>query len=83
MFGILGKNHPRFGKPHSEETKSKMSKSLGTAVEILDLQTGVRSNYLSMNKAAEAMGVSTPALTKRFKKTNCFILKGRYQAEKK
>jgi hypothetical protein len=82
MFGVLGENHPRFGKTHSEETRSK-SESSGTAVEVIDIETGVRSNYVSMAKAAEATGVSTAALSKRFKKTNCFILKGRYQIEKK
>lgn len=83
MFGILGKNHPRFGKTHSEETRSKMSETSGTAVEVTDIETGLRSNYASMTKAAEATGVSPAALSKRFKKTNCFILKGRYQVEKK
>jgi transcriptional regulator with PAS, ATPase and Fis domain len=60
-----------------------MSESSGTKVEVVDIETAVRSNYVSMSKAAEAMGVTTAALTKRFKKTNCFILKGRYQVEKK
>lgn len=83
MFGVLGENHPRFGKTHSEETKSKMSESSGTAVEVVDLETAIRSTYPSMFKAAEAMGVSRPALSKRFKETNCFILKGKYQVEKK
>lgn len=83
MFGIRGKDHPRFGINHSEETKYKMSASSGTAVEVLDLETAVRSNYVSMSKAAEAVGVYTAALSKRFNKTNCFILKGRYQIEKK
>jgi hypothetical protein len=99
MFGVLRENHPRFGKTHSEETKSKMSESSGTAVKVMDLETAVRSNYVSMTKAAEAaplrggcisflsekdaLGVSAAALSKRFKQTNCFILKGRYQIEKK
>jgi hypothetical protein len=83
MFGILGENNPRFGQNHSELTKAKMSESSGTAVKVLDLETAVCSNYVSMSKAAEAMGVSTAALSKRFKKANCFILKGRYQIEKK
>lgn len=83
MFGVLSENHPMFGKTHSEETKLKMSKSRGTAVEVIDLETSVRSSYASFNKAAEVMGVSAAALTKRFKKTNYFILKGKYRVEKK
>jgi group I intron endonuclease len=83
MFGVLGENHPRFGKNHSEEARSKISETKGTAIEVIDIETGVRSNYVSMAKAAEATGVSTAALSKRFKKTNCFILKGRYKIEKK
>jgi group I intron endonuclease len=61
MFGVLGENHPRFGKTHSEETKSKMSESSGIAVEVIDLETAVRSNYVSMTKAAEAAPRITPS----------------------
>jgi hypothetical protein len=35
-----------------------------------------------MKKAAEALGVSQPALSFRFKKESSFLLKKRYQIEK-
>ena len=82
MFGVLGEEHPRFGKRHTEEIKSKMSKSKGTIIEVLDMQTKVRSSYFSINKAAEAMGCSPAALTKGFKKSNPYVLKKRYVVSK-
>lgn len=82
MFGVVGENHPRFGKTTSEETKLKMSKSSGTAIKVVDLETGVITNYVSMTKASEALDVSTAALSKRFKDSSFFILRGKYQIEK-
>lgn len=71
------------GKTHSEETKNKMSEARGTGIKVLDLETNEVSIFSSMKKAAEALGVTHPALSKRFGgTTNSFILKGRYQIEK-
>ncbi|KAG0122701.1 hypothetical protein HOY82DRAFT_272960 [Tuber indicum] len=110
---IRGQNHPLFGKLHSEETKTKISKArkvfkhseealkkmigktpssetkakisekLGHAVEVLDLVTNETITFTSINKAAQACGVTHQALSKRFKTTNSFVLKGRYQIKKK
>ena len=74
---------PRLGKIHSEETKNKISEARGTKVKVLDLETNETSTFSSMKKAAEALGVTHPALSKRFGgTTNSFVLKGRYQIEK-
>lgn len=76
MFGLLGENH--LGGTHSDETKLRLSKSRGAPVEVLDMQTEVRSNYFSMKKAAEALGCSGAALCKGLKKSNPFVLKKRF-----
>ena len=72
-----------FGKTHSEKSKSKISKSKGTPIEVLDLCTGEQSNFFSMTKAAKAIGCAVSALTKGFKKTNPYIIKKRFKVEKK
>jgi hypothetical protein len=75
------------GKTRSEETKAKMRAApraprKGTSLEVLDLETNATSTFASISKAAEALGISKQALSKRFKTTNSFVLKGRYQIEK-
>jgi group I intron endonuclease len=65
-----------------EETPNKISASSaplkkGTVVEIFDLETNETSTFSSMSKAAKALGVRQPALSKRFKTTSCFC-NGRY-----
>lgn len=46
------------------------------------IKTNVSTNYASIKKAAEALGVTQPALSYCFQKTNSFILKDRYLVEK-
>ena len=77
-----GKNNPLFGTHHSEETKAILSEANGIAIKVFDKETNVTSNYTSMRKAAEGIGVVTSTLFYHFKKSNCFCLKGRYQIEK-
>jgi len=80
-----GKNNPLFGKTHSEKTKNKMSEALGTAVQVLDLETNETSTFSSITKAAKSIGVDHGLLTYRLKKlkeTSCFVFKGRYKIEK-
>jgi hypothetical protein len=51
----------------------------GKAVKVLDKETNVTSTFPSISKAAEALGVTKQALSKRFGgTTNSFVLKGRY-----
>jgi hypothetical protein len=51
-----GKNHPLFGKNHTIEARAKMSEARGAVVEVLDKETNVTSTYVSISKAAEALG---------------------------
>jgi len=79
MFG----NKKFLGKTHSEVSKAKISEARGTTVKVLDLNTNETSIFSSMNKAAKALGVTQPALSKRFVgTTDSFVLKGRYQITK-
>ena len=71
-----------FGKIHSADTKTKISAAIGIAVEIIDLETNEISVFSSMNKAAEMLGVTKQTISQRFKKTDCFLFKGRYQVKK-
>lgn len=75
-----GENNPMFGKIHSDETIAKLG---GVVIEVLDLETNITTIYSSIKKAAKAVGVSSPAISARIKKTNCFVIKGCYQIKKK
>lgn len=68
----------------SESMKSKMSIDRGTTLKVLDLKTNETSVYSSITRAAEAMGVSQAAISKRFKNMtrDPFIVKKRYKVEK-
>lgn len=68
----------------SESMKSKMSVDRGTSLRVLDLITNETSVYPSITKAAEGLGVSQAAISKRFKNTNegILIVKKRYKLEK-
>lgn len=60
-----------------------MSENRGTAVKVLDLITKECFEFTSIKKAAEFMGVTQPSLSTRLKTKNTFIVKKRYQVEKK
>lgn len=67
----------------SDSVKAKMSEERGTAIKVLDLKTNETSVYTSIKKAAEAMGVAQPSISKRLSKTQgSFTMKKRYQVEK-
>jgi hypothetical protein len=70
------------GKTLSEETKAKISTAQGTAITVMDKETAIISTYTSINRAAKVYGVTQQALSYHFKKTNSFVLKGRYLFEK-
>jgi len=74
----------RLGKSFlSDSIKERMSKQSGTSLRVVDLETNEISMYTSIKKAAQAMGVSQPAISARLKQTNgTFILKKRYRVEK-
>lgn len=82
MFGLIGEDHPRFGKTHSTETRLSLRKSKGTPVEVLDMQTNLKLSYYSFNEAAEAIKCSPASITKGLKKSNPFILRKRYEITK-
>jgi group I intron endonuclease len=67
----------------SESMKTKMSVNSGTPLSVLDLKTNETSMYYSITKAAEAMGVSQAAISKRIKNMtrDPFIIKKRYKVE--
>lgn len=67
----------------SESVKAKMSEQSGTALRIIDLRTNETSEFTSITKAAKAMGVTQPPLSRRVKNSQGpFIVKKRYQVEK-
>lgn len=73
----------RLGKSFiSDSIKTKMSEESGTALRILDLETNETSEFSSITRAAKAMGVTQPPLSRRVKNTEGpFIVKKRYQVE--
>ena len=74
----------RLGKSFlSESIKDKMSADSGTPVRVLDLNMNEISVYTSITRAAKAMGVTQPPLSKRLKETQgSIIVKKRFQVEK-
>ena len=67
----------------SESMKAKMSEESGTSLRVIDLKTNEISVYTSITKAAKAMCVTQPPLSRRVKNTQgSFIVKKRYQVEK-
>jgi len=74
----------RLGKSFlSDSMKAKMSERSGTSLSVLDLKTNETSVYPSIKKAAEAMGVSQPAITNRLSKNlDTFVVKKQYQVKK-
>jgi len=74
----------RLGKSFlSDSIKAKMSEESGTALRITDLKTNETSEFSSITKAAKAMNVTQPPLSRRVKNTQgSFIVKKRYLVEK-
>lgn len=74
----------RLGKSFiTESMKDKMSVNNGTVIRVLDLNTNEISVYTSITRAAKAMGVTQPPLSRRLKETQGpIIVKKRFQVEK-
>lgn len=74
----------RLGKSFiSESLKDKMSAERGISIKVLDLNTSLVSVYTSITRAAKAMGVTQPSLSKRLKETQGpIIVKKCFQVEK-
>lgn len=67
----------------SESVKDRMSADRGTAVKVLDLNTNEVTVYTSMTRAAEAMGVTRPSISKRLKEAQGpIIVKKRFKVER-
>lgn len=79
-FGLqVGEKNPNFGEM-SQDVKDKISKSKGSAVSILDLQTNEATVYYSGNKASEA--ISCPTSTFKVYLRSGKVLKNRYVLSK-
>lgn len=67
----------------SESMKANMSEESGTALRVIDLKTNEISEYTSITKAAKAIGITQPQLSRRVKNTQgSFMVKKPYQVEK-
>lgn len=64
----------------SDARRTSCPVSIG--LKVTEISTGVVSNYASIRLAAEALGVTQQALSKRFKTNSSFVLKGLYLIEK-
>jgi hypothetical protein len=53
-----GNKHPLFGKNLSDETKAKISESMGSKLEVLDVETNETTIYYSNRQAAKALDCS-------------------------
>jgi group I intron endonuclease len=71
-----GKTGSFKGQKHSEETKQKMSVSIGSKIEVLNVGTNETTEYSSNYKAAEALGCSESTI--RYYIKNKKLYKGKY-----
>jgi group I intron endonuclease len=76
---MIGKNNPMFGKPHSEETKAKISATQGTAVQVFDKETNETTTFSSIRQAAKELSTSDTTIRNYIKNQKHY--KGRYQFE--
>lgn len=75
-MGHSGENHYLFGKSQSEETKLKISMKIGSPVEVYDLETNTKINYITVKKAAESLSCSVVTIRTYIKSQKPY--KGRY-----
>jgi group I intron endonuclease len=69
MFG-------RTGQTRSEETQIKMSKAQGTAVEIIDKETNIKTTFTSIRQADKELDVDKNTISRYIKSKKLY--KGRY-----
>lgn len=79
-FGKLGADHHNFGKALAEERKLNLSSIRGTAVEVYDTETKVKSFYSSGRKAGEALTCSKTTISKYIESQELF--RGKYRITK-
>ena len=74
----------RLGKPHSEETKSRISASQphSKGIEVFDCETNETNIYSSIKAAAKAMGAAQCSLSMYFKRNQMEPFKKRYVLKK-
>lgn len=78
----LGKQNS-LGRILSDETKAKMSASAyKVKIEVLDIETGIKTVYSSMREAAIKMGVSISGVKMYFIQNTVKPYKGRYIMKK-
>jgi group I intron endonuclease len=76
-----GKNHPLFGTSLSENTKKQISEAKGTAIEIIDKNSGISKTFSSGRQAANAIDCSQSTFLRYLKSGK--IYKGIYQIKQK
>lgn len=76
----LGANNPNFGKTMTEEAKLNLSYIRGSAVEVCDMETGEKSYYPSINKAASALSCGKSTIYKYLDSKELY--KGKYKVTK-
>jgi hypothetical protein len=74
-----GPNHPLFGKNRSEETRNKISESMGISVKVTDIETGLTKRYYSKSQAAKELTTSLDTIRRYIISRKPY--KGRYLIE--
>ena len=75
-----GKSSPFLGKLHSDNTKKKLSQTLGSKVEVFNTETNETIIYFSNYQAAKALGCSDYTIRNYIK--NKTLYKGKYLLKK-
>jgi group I intron endonuclease len=75
-----GKNHPMFGKNHSDESKKKITDAMPNKIqiEVTDLDLNTQTIYHSIREAARALNIDHKTISNFFRNKQQKPYKGRY-----
>ncbi len=68
---LSGENHPRYGKTHTQESieQNMLSQDSRQEIEVLDLETNIKTVYPSKRAAARALEISSATIDGYFRYT--------------
>lgn len=78
-------NTIRLGSTHTEESKKRMSeakKTIKVSIEVLDLETGIKTVYPSITEAARALDITINSISQYIIRNTNKPFKGKYKFSK-
>jgi group I intron endonuclease len=72
MYGKIGDNHPRFGKSHTIDSRTKISETKGTIIYVYNSEGSLVNSFSSANKASEEFKCSHTTIIRNAKNGKLF-----------